>query len=535
MQYLRLFTCIQLLFIIPNVTATHTQQQQQQQRQVPSNVSTANHVFNAIHNSMRQFGSSLNHNGLSFFLATVPQGTEYYHGTSSPNRINDTQWLAFEPEHALIFARPHMRPPKDGKGAPGRPPPSGPPPSRRLHRDSAIPPQRPLQVPGDTRSNPDSRGYLHTYRTRHPLRLLYLDGQSAAKSTKGTLDTQDIVLRPIFPPSAAPLPPSGPMDESARAADLCTLANATFANRIHGILRMEGGFEVILCSFAEHLQLVNVVAVDTPQRFGPGARGSAGMDYYRAVEARNWDIGGGRVRLDYDAMVSVFEYPEALTWDETERPRVVNDSKVLGGLRQEVVRMVKKGRPEGSRDWQAVVDLIIGRYGRRIEYITAGNVKTMKDLKSELELALRPFVDAERRDAAAEARRCAAQFWPADVADDEQGTAVRAVRETYETLCQTLVEAAYAETFNRGMTIMKQLKDWLGWSTWKQCKGCEAHEVCLLPIWPIGGVQDFEQPECVDEIPFRGKHAGYWDDFGGPPPHDGDRDREPPNDTHSIW
>jgi hypothetical protein len=79
----------------------------------------ANHLFNAVHSSMRQWGSSLNHNGMSFFLATVPAGTQLYHGTSNPEPIEGMQWLAFEPEHALIFARPNRGPlPGDGNGPP---------------------------------------------------------------------------------------------------------------------------------------------------------------------------------------------------------------------------------------------------------------------------------------------------------------------------------------------------------------------------------------------------------------------------------
>src|SRR3954451_7330658 len=71
-----------------------------------------NHIFNAIHSSMRQWGSSLNHNGMSFFLATVPAGTRLYHGGSTRDPVIGPEWLAFEAEHALMFARPRRRPSK---------------------------------------------------------------------------------------------------------------------------------------------------------------------------------------------------------------------------------------------------------------------------------------------------------------------------------------------------------------------------------------------------------------------------------------
>lgn len=41
---------------------------------------------------MRQWGSSLNHNGMSFFMATVPTGTRFYHGTWSSERVMGMEW-----------------------------------------------------------------------------------------------------------------------------------------------------------------------------------------------------------------------------------------------------------------------------------------------------------------------------------------------------------------------------------------------------------------------------------------------------------
>lgn len=73
----------------------------------PSN--NANRIFNAIHSSIRQWGSSIKHNGMSFFLASVPQGTVLYHGTSSLDALVNIGWVVFDPEHASVFARPSRR------------------------------------------------------------------------------------------------------------------------------------------------------------------------------------------------------------------------------------------------------------------------------------------------------------------------------------------------------------------------------------------------------------------------------------------
>ena len=163
----------------------------------------ANYIFNAIHSSMRQWASSLNHNGMSFFPAYIPAGTELYHGTGTRHPIQSMEWLAFEPEHALNFAwkfpdgpplaydfehqhdmsikwlldsnltrilmhQTHESKPDD---------------SHQQVYDSL---QRPLHHTG-RQSAPGVRppstepikvqpGWLHTYVMRHDLRLIYVDG-----------------------------------------------------------------------------------------------------------------------------------------------------------------------------------------------------------------------------------------------------------------------------------------------------------------------------------------------------------------------
>jgi hypothetical protein len=75
---------------------------------------------------------------MSLFPARIPNNTHLYHGTHTPNAVKGMEWLAFEIEHAEMFARasPGRRPGrKPGKpGDPERPerpgePGEGPPPS----------------------------------------------------------------------------------------------------------------------------------------------------------------------------------------------------------------------------------------------------------------------------------------------------------------------------------------------------------------------------------------------------------------------
>jgi hypothetical protein len=652
-------------------------------------ITHASHIFNAVHSSMRQFGSSLNHNGMSIFIATVPEDTELYHGTSTKDRVNGTQWLAFEPEHALIFARgrrgpPPGHPPGDGHTPPagaedrmskgpyypdgtssrvkpeiedagkkhdifhdqphnpegkGRPyrnhdnegyndpthkevhqdaphhgpmphrcppgegylPCSGPPdegrhkpsgePSehhgehnddREHHRHHGPPPHeffdehedlhrgRPghhkFSFPtvgywvhrlGDLLRNPKRRhafptsvspcettqldgievrheqgplisdnpqdqssGYLHTYRTKHNLRLLYVDGQSAAKSKKGTLDTQDVLLLENSIDHG-----SGMFDEEERANQLCKLAHEQWNNRIDGILRMEGGFEIILCDFAAHLDVVSIAKTNPKAGGGFGGDGDNGdgFNYYRAVAARYHGIGGNRVVLDYEQFVSAFAYPEAVYFDDSGRPRINNESGSTDDVRQAVGNMVLRTADDNKAvNWQAIVDMIVARYAERIEYLASGSLTTLSTLQAEIDRALRPFIDYNARNSTLEIERCASQFIPDHVSTTSTNVAAQAIRQVTHALCTSLVIVSAQTDYTTALNQIKQLRDYLAWTTWKQCRGCAADEICFLPIWPVGSAEDFEQPKCRSDISLT--PGRYWNDFGGP----GRRGRGPP-------
>lgn len=507
----------------------------------------ANHLFNSIHSSMRQFGSSLNHNGMSLFIATVPEDIEFYHGTQSPYRVNGTEWLAFEPEHALLFARAWRGPPPGHGGKPEHPPPPGKPEHadrfaapnsdeiesfdhggqlarpRRRHRTeskgwSIFKRSRSNASRGDLAQKPiiddnDLQGYLHTYRTKHALRLLYLDGQSAAKSSKGTLDIQDLVLLHDNPPmlNAKPpgLPGGGPMGESERAVSLCKLAQEEWGGRIDGFLRMEGGFEIILCDFAKDLDVVRILQTQSNR----DAHAEDSFNYYQAVAARYDGIGGNRVTLNYEDFVSLFATEDALFFDETGRPRVRNEStNAIKELRTRIDDMVFRHQVPGGINWQAVADMVVGRYAHRIEYLASGEIQDVDLFKSEIDRALRPFIDHSARNRTTEIARCAAQFFPAH--ETTRSTAARAIFSVTSTICKALSAASIIDTTAHGTSMIRALRDWLAWTEWKKCRGCASNEVCFLPIWPIGSESDFERPMCRSDI---SKARGdYWWDFAGP-------------------
>jgi hypothetical protein len=133
------------------------------------NKSSANapHIFNAIHSSMRQWGSSLYHNGMSFFPARIPPNTHLYHGTNKAYAITGMQWLAFEIEHAELFAqscvgRPPPPPPEGSLGHPGNTSPH----SMEIDWVETL---DGMQSVNDHYGQVTSEGFLHTYRTTRSL------------------------------------------------------------------------------------------------------------------------------------------------------------------------------------------------------------------------------------------------------------------------------------------------------------------------------------------------------------------------------
>lgn len=484
----------------------------------------ANHVFNAVHSSMRQWGSSVHHNGMSFFLATVPEGTQFYHGTSTPYPVNGVEWLAFEPEHAMVFARPRGIDHKPGsEGKKSKP---------RGGRDS---PQHPIN--GAAGYLPTNAGYLHTYAAAKDLRLLYLDGMAAGKSAIGTLDAQDrILLNDTLVERS----------ERERAEIACGMADGVWEGRIDGVLRMEAGFEIILCHFERDLQVVRVTQAEeqrNPKRHpheddrsrkaggpgGPGGpgrgggRGGAGIgyDWVTAVAARYHDIGGHRVSLDFDNFVTAYAYDLDLFAQDLERPRLTHlSTEELEPIRQDLKNLVMmQGTAEPSSfDWQVVADMIVTRYSDELQNMANGNHSSPSELRLRAERMLGAFIDYSDADnTEATTDRCADQFIPRRA--PTSGLAFQAIRSVSRTICSTFTAALATEDVDVTKARFQDLIKYLSWASWKECRGCDYDELCVIPMWPMGTVEDYEHPSCSNTD--KGLPGDRSDSYWGSMPHDG--------------
>ncbi|OCK86140.1 hypothetical protein K432DRAFT_376952 [Lepidopterella palustris CBS 459.81] len=549
MRLPQLLACASCLW--PTIVSTTAPQESNESAELRN----ANHIFNAIHSSMRQWGSSLNHNGMSFFLATVPVDTLLYHGTPRPDPVTGMEWLAFEPEHSLIFARPRRPPPGRGPGNGEHPDgrPDGPQGGGDEPRDRTpwSPSRRPQhQLPKlqfsllrDEKKEDDepdwSHGWLHTYKANKDLRLLYIDGMSAGKTQNGTMDSQDYILL------NSTLPHNG-MWEQERAQGLCELASKEWEGRIDGILRMEGGFEIILCSFAKDVEVVSITQAkpqgqDSGPHVGLGGGYEDSFQYYKAISMRYHGIGGGRVVIDYEHFVTAYTYPislfQTLTPDQDlPLPRLTNVSFAdLAAIRADVQSMIithdAVASAKTSYNWQIIADMLVTRYSTLLRYTTSPALVASNELlAAELGRALTPFIDYAARNSTAEISRCASQFTTASPRSGSS-LAARAITSVATKLCTSLVSAyssaasATAKGQEEAVATLRELVDYLQWTTWKECRGCGDDELCVLPIWPMGDFEEHRRPSCMNSTKIATRH-GYWGWRGfGEPPGKGDGDR----------
>ncbi|KAI2631061.1 hypothetical protein GGR54DRAFT_183421 [Hypoxylon sp. NC1633] len=471
-------------------------------------------IFNALHNAMREFGSALHHNGMSLFPAVIPEGVLLYHGTRDREVPKSYEWLAFEIEHAEIFAHGFRRNRTEGE-----------------HRPNAMDIAMSFlhQAEGQSPKYPPFEalpGYLHIYQADRPLNVLYIDGTAAGKSTMGTVDTQDILLTGNKS--------RNPWDDWGRARDLCKLGQEW---EIDGFIRMEPGFEVIYCDFTNGLKLLSTnrrPGSDDPGDVYP-TEGFALFEWARGAAQRYNGITASRVLLDYSSVVSAFFYPLNLTNPDPERPELPR----LSGASSEEMEIIKEhvassvarsmARKQRPVDWQGITDMIVTRYLNRLPLIA--QTDSIEIAKSEVNILLNVHIDySEEGDKLKAARQRCTEFYlkPVQAKTEADQFLYAGIESTAATICaalfkarQLIVEDTDADestALGAAQKVVNDLMDTLRWSNWKECGRCEPDEVCFVPMWPFGNVEDYNNPSCLNYSAVLGRHS-YWKDLGRTPGH----------------
>ncbi|KAH8682284.1 hypothetical protein BX600DRAFT_39526 [Xylariales sp. PMI_506] len=477
-------------------------------------------IFNAVHNAMRQFGSSWHHNGMSFFPVTIPSGTILFHGSPVAETPTGLDWLAFEIEHAENFAKrvtfPGQGPDSDHAGQKVLAPTA--PSFGSNEEDSSFrafimdtlgqgaspdPPIVPIVKPG----------YLHQYQATRPLQLLYLDGMAAGKTDMGTNDAEDYILcaNKSLPGYA----------DFKRAAQLCELAKEW---QIDGFVRMEPGFEVIYCDFHNGgLNLLSASYRAAIENLWDYIRYSQ-FEWLVAASKRYHGIGGGRVIVDYSSMVSAFFYPVNLTnpnVTRSEHPRLTYaPEKELAVIKEHVDRVIARGRldPLSTIDWQAVTDLIVDRYSSRLSYFVT--LDSLNETQLALDHLLNLYIDFAEDDVDLDAarHRCVKHYLRGTSPRTPEDELIYAgIEGTMNTICSSLFEArevasspgADASSQDQVVRAVKQLMGTLQWSEWKECGPCQLNEVCMIAMWPFGNVEDHYNPSCLNASVAANRNS-YW-------------------------
>lgn len=417
----------------------------------------ANHIFNAIRSTMRHWETSIHPIGMGFYLAAVPKGTRFYHGTGTPDPITGLEWLAFKPEHSLGFAhrsgQKHKRKPQSQ--------------SQSKQENS----QKVLD-PAQHHSAPSTSGYLHTYATARDLRLLYIDGMSAGPG--GALESQDRILFNDTITDSTPLPDTGlggPPNEQRRAVLGCKMAREEWGGRIDGIVRTEGDFEIILCSFERDLELVRISQAkpQVPSRGGGHGRGPRPGGKYWSLDNRFDELLGASVKVDFDHFVSVITYGLDLFPGNVSRPRLGHvPSQQFEPVRRDIKDMVYAWTPSVHPfDWQAVADMIVFRYSDEIQRLAKGEFSDAAALQEYVENLLEPFIDY----AAVKSREeivslCRDEFIASTAPVDSLGG--RAVRFVSGEVCSVLTEVLLSDSDLAGAVArFRELQSYLGWATWQ--------------------------------------------------------------------
>ncbi|CCE65050.1 hypothetical protein TPHA_0J02300 [Tetrapisispora phaffii CBS 4417] len=216
------------------------------------------HIFNSIYAVLRQGPADIHPLGVSYFPAVIPKGTLLYRA-GKKEVPGSFEWLAMDHEFSYSFGsryssygrkslkiRSRKPSSKTGAGAglgAGNSPTGGPSPNGPSALKAAT--------------------HMMTFRaTRDMNKFIYLDGASAAKSTTGEMDTQELLYNVLRKKFEEANPGQNKMPERDFAEYICKWGKPL---GLDGLIRVEIGFEIVLCDFQkDNIELVSNIPLRNP-------------------------------------------------------------------------------------------------------------------------------------------------------------------------------------------------------------------------------------------------------------------------------
>ncbi|KZT59404.1 hypothetical protein CALCODRAFT_493756 [Calocera cornea HHB12733] len=441
------------------------------------------HVFNSVSSALRQWGNTLNPNGASFVPGVIRAGTSMYHARIWPLAPGTPEWLAFDAEMSFgIF----------GNGG---------------------------RFPG---ANGTLDTWMRTYSARRDIKVAYFDGMSAMIATTGTFDFVDLVG---FGLDGTPLGDwRGVWDEYARAAKLCNWTRENAVD-LDGFVRMNAGFELIVCDWASWELVANVNVTRTHQDISE--------PFYEWARSAAWHnfVTDSRVEIDWSGFVSAHGRDVLLDPKSSTKERrmlsMSNETKMA--IRDEVLEV--SNRPLFEKrgiNWQTLADTITTRYAPRLLQIqsilsgTSPNATEISAAASLVHIALVPYYDPTLADLGL--HKCINGLtWHVqrDSLTREEAKIYDSVIYVLERICGTLYDlfdmlpsaspypALHApnSTISDASALVTMLFEDLAWPGFVTCPPGACSDAvgafCSLAVWPIiwGGAGQ-EWPRCLSRADF---------------------------------
>lgn len=486
-------------------------------RQRPIDIVNASAVFNSVHGALKQKDANILPVGVTFIPAYIPPNTRFYHSTSSPNIPNLFEWIAMDYEFSYNFA-PF---PRRKARAPHR------------HHQKLVPndSNHMEQSEINTKSNfrhPSFEGkhiYLYTFRTTKELnKVLLLDGASASKMSP-EMDQQLILSRQENITET--------VDERISSEKICNWGKSF---GLQGIIRLEIGYEIIICDFHKDLELISNVTLDhltetlsfpkeekeinnelskNRTEFIDLLEYFSGYEHVRAGSLVN--DGESRIKLDFSNMVTplnrTYIDPNPYTRNISYIPIELRES-----LLSEIEDVYNRGTyPNDKTDWQIITAGITNKFGPMLKLLNntltdfdGSNIKEVgDDLVKFTFNFIRRYNDNNKKNELQREYRFNSSIidyvyhtYPLQNSDILIYSSIFKVQFDVQTMIFTLfdlgkeiVDHIYVE--NAGVNLhmfrhqieqvktdLNQLLDTLQWSIFTECsRKCNWDEVCYVPSW----------------------------------------------------
>ncbi|KZO96760.1 hypothetical protein CALVIDRAFT_563415 [Calocera viscosa TUFC12733] len=312
------------------------------------------HLFNSVSSALRQWGNTLNPNGASFAPGVIRAGTSMYHARIWALEPATPEWLAFDAEMSFgIFGNR-------------------------------------FRFPG---SNSTGDTWMRTYSSKRDIKVGYFDGMSAMIANTGTFDFVDLIG---FGLNGTPVGDfRGLWDEYARAEKLCNWTKE-FDVDLDGFVRMNAGFELIVCDWSPWELVANINVTRTHQ--------DTTEPWYEWARSAAWHnfVTDARVELDWSGFVSAHGRDVILDPKSSakERRMVNMANETRAKIRDEVLEI--SGRPLFAKrgiNWQTLADTVTTRYAPRLLQIqsilssASPNETDIAAAASLVHIALVPYYD----------------------------------------------------------------------------------------------------------------------------------------------